>query len=307
MAINVTIRQIRIFIAVAKEESFTVAAGQLCLTQSTLTKAIRELENCTGIKLFERTTRKVALTNHGELFLPIAQRLLNDFDLSISNLCNQASGHSGTIRISSITALSTTLIPSVIKTMHTNYPELRIELQEDICSGVINRVATGEVDFGFCSNIEEIDSRLVAKKMLTARLGVIFPENQKWITDHISTDVLKTIKFIDGNQDVIISKIINSGSINKKTTNNIITQNLATQLSLVRAGVGPCIISALDATNPIASEFKFILIDNHDTFRDLYILHRKEDFIQPAVHTFLKELYHTLISFKFHKNVSIIK
>ena len=92
---NISLRHLRAFSAVAEAESFTAAARQLFLTQSTLTKTIRELEQEIGLALFERTTRKVVLTTQGNAFLPVARRLLNDFELLLSDLREKSAGSSG--------------------------------------------------------------------------------------------------------------------------------------------------------------------------------------------------------------------
>ena len=89
---NISIRHIRAFLAVARDGSFTRAAESLHLTQSTLTGTIKQLEEQAGLTLFDRTTRQVLLSGEGERFLPVAERLLSDFDTAMTDLRAVAEG-----------------------------------------------------------------------------------------------------------------------------------------------------------------------------------------------------------------------
>ena len=77
---NISLRQIRAFIVVARFSSFTRAADLLHLTQPALTVQIRQLEQALGVKLFDRNTRAVELTRIGRELLPVLERLLGEFD-----------------------------------------------------------------------------------------------------------------------------------------------------------------------------------------------------------------------------------
>jgi len=96
---NTSIRHIRAFLAVARDGSFTRAAESLHLTQSTLTGTIKQLEEQAGLTLFDRTTRQVLLSGEGERFLPVAERLLSDFDTAMTDLRAVAEQQQGQVGI----------------------------------------------------------------------------------------------------------------------------------------------------------------------------------------------------------------
>ena len=77
---NVTLRQLRAFVAVADAQHFTRAAERLVLSQSTVSTLVRELEDNLGLKLFDRHTRMLRLTHAGAELLPLARRALADLD-----------------------------------------------------------------------------------------------------------------------------------------------------------------------------------------------------------------------------------
>ena len=85
--LNVTLRHLRTFITVAEQGSFNGAAEKLSRTQPAITLAIKQLEEFIGLKLLERTTRQVSTTTEGQNFIPIAQRLVRDFDTAIYDHC----------------------------------------------------------------------------------------------------------------------------------------------------------------------------------------------------------------------------
>ena len=77
---NITSRQLRAFLLIARHESFSRAAEQMSITQSGISIIVRELESQLGFRLFERTTRKVKLTEFGSKFLPIVDRCLFELE-----------------------------------------------------------------------------------------------------------------------------------------------------------------------------------------------------------------------------------
>jgi DNA-binding transcriptional LysR family regulator len=93
---NITLRQLKAFQLTARYRSFSRAAEQLFITQSGMSVMVRELESQLGFPLFERTTRRVNLTEFGSRFLPVADRCLLDLEAAAINIRRAASD---TVRI----------------------------------------------------------------------------------------------------------------------------------------------------------------------------------------------------------------
>jgi DNA-binding transcriptional LysR family regulator len=87
---NVDLHQLRIFVAVARLGNFTRAAERLSLSQPSLSLHVRQLEQDLQVRLFDRSTRSVALTRAGDDFLPIAERLLDDFQSAVAAVTDLA-------------------------------------------------------------------------------------------------------------------------------------------------------------------------------------------------------------------------
>ena len=83
---NITSRQLKAFVLTARHESFSRAAEQMFISQSGLSIMMRELESQLGFRLFDRTTRKVKLTEFGSRFLPIATQCLSELEGAATNI-----------------------------------------------------------------------------------------------------------------------------------------------------------------------------------------------------------------------------
>src|SRR6185369_8249516 len=92
LAMNITTRQLKAFVLTARHQSFSRAAEELFITQSGMSVLVRELETQLGFRLFERTTRKVMLTDPGAMFLPVAERSLRELETAALHLSRAAAG-----------------------------------------------------------------------------------------------------------------------------------------------------------------------------------------------------------------------
>ncbi len=149
--LNITQRHLRTFVIVARYGSFNKAAEELSRTQPAITLAIKQLEEFVGLKLLDRTTRRVIPTAEGENFMPIAERLVRDFDTAISDLKATAERRIGNISIAIVPSVANQLLPPIIKTFSKNFPGINLLLNDDTARGVKQKVERNEVDFGIGS------------------------------------------------------------------------------------------------------------------------------------------------------------
>lgn len=148
---NVTLKQLRCFLAVADIGSFTAAALRLCMTQSALTATIQQMEEAVGLKLFDRTTRRVNLTDHAERFLPEAERVVNGFDSAVSDLLALAQGERGHIRIGAASSVIRQFLVPALPRFREAYPGITISLRNPAARQTERLVLEGEVDFAIDS------------------------------------------------------------------------------------------------------------------------------------------------------------
>ena len=150
------------FIAIAEQRSFSAAARVLGLSPSALSHAMRNMESRLNVRLFNRTTRSVALTEAGEQLLRRVRPALADLDDAVQEVTSARNRPSGTIRISSSEASAKQLVRHVLPGFLAQYPEIHIEFVVD--SRLVDIVAEG-----FDAGIRVLED--VPRDMIAIRFG----------------------------------------------------------------------------------------------------------------------------------------
>ncbi|OWT60179.1 LysR family transcriptional regulator [Candidimonas nitroreducens] len=157
-----TITNFRTFIEVAQAGGFSRAARKLGLATSVITKRVEQLEWQTRCKLFERSTRKLALTEHGHRLLPVAQRIVHDVDDALINARGHAQALQGLIRIKVPTSLTIVCMGDILSQFQEDHPNVDMDIvvidrpvnpvQEgfDIAVGMMPASYDGVFECGLC-------------------------------------------------------------------------------------------------------------------------------------------------------------
>lgn len=142
------IRHFQYFLEVARQGSFTKAAASLYITQPTISKMIRNMEEEWGVTLFHRQGKGIELTDAGRIMYQQAQHMVEAFDrvsAELGDLMNLKRGH---LRIGLPPMIGSSFFPVVIGQFHRKYPQITIQLIEDGAKKVEADVASGETDIG---------------------------------------------------------------------------------------------------------------------------------------------------------------
>lgn len=145
---NISLRQLRAFVAVAQSNGFSRAADLLALTQPAVSRNVTELEQALGVQLLHRTTREVELTEAGRLLHGNVTRVLEELDACLLEVRGLATLRKGRVRVASSPTLSANLLPQCIARCKSEYPDMDLKLLDRIQSDVLQSVRSGEVDFG---------------------------------------------------------------------------------------------------------------------------------------------------------------
>lgn len=146
MQINVTLRQLEAFVAVARTLSFSLAAQQVHLSQPALSATIRKLEDAIGARLFDRTTRTVALTSVGMEVLAIAENLLRELDDAFVGVRALVGGKRGRVAIAASPSLAAGFVPEVVATFQRTYPYIDLQVHDAVFGAAIELIRAGKVD-----------------------------------------------------------------------------------------------------------------------------------------------------------------
>lgn len=174
---DLTLKQLRAFVVVAEAGQFTRAAERLGLTQSAVSTLISQLEGNLGLRLFDRHTRLLRLTEAGTEMLPIARRAVGDINSIIENAQDLKRLGRGRVAIASGTLQAALLLPRLIHSFTTRYPNVDVSLHDVSERMTIELVRTGSVDLGLCT-IPDNDSEVVGLPAFTDTFLVVMrPEH----------------------------------------------------------------------------------------------------------------------------------
>jgi DNA-binding transcriptional LysR family regulator len=141
---------LRAFIAVAEELHFGRAAARLQISQSPLSQSIRALEAELGVRLLERTTRRVSLLPAGEAFLPRAREALAAATAAIDDARAAAAGELGRLAVGFTGSMTYALLPVLAKALRAQLPRLQLELHgEMLTPDQVDGLVSGRLDIGF--------------------------------------------------------------------------------------------------------------------------------------------------------------
>ncbi|MFK4752799.1 MULTISPECIES: LysR family transcriptional regulator [Oceanospirillaceae] len=143
-----TAKQLRAFLAVARTLSFAEASTQVHLSQPALSLAIKNLEDTLGGRLLSRTTRSVALTPEGQALLPIARRLMADWDNAEEQLQKRFALKLGQVAIAAMPSFAASLLPQALKVYRQRFPDVRVEVHDVVAEQVVSMVRSGRIEVG---------------------------------------------------------------------------------------------------------------------------------------------------------------
>ncbi len=155
------LKRIGVFTKVVQAQSFSEAARQLGVAKSAVSKQIRLLEEEIDVRLFNRSTRKLSLTEAGKMYYQHCEQIVNRAEIALEELHQYQNQPSGTLRISAPIPFGHAILLPVIKQLRDLYPQLNIDLQLD--DKVVNMVEQG-IDLTLRVGRLD-DSNLIAKKL----------------------------------------------------------------------------------------------------------------------------------------------
>ncbi len=148
-SLRIELRQWRQFVALAEELHFGRAAARLHMTQPPLTQAIAGLEAALGVRLFDRTQRRVQITPAGAALLPEVRDLLARAQALPELARAAAAGELGRLRLAFVSTVGFELLPRWVRAFREQWPQVALELIEATGDVQLELLARGEVDAGF--------------------------------------------------------------------------------------------------------------------------------------------------------------
>jgi DNA-binding transcriptional LysR family regulator len=168
------LRQLRYFVAVAEESSFTRAATRLMISQQSLSQQISALERILGARLLDRDSRGTRLTDIGALFLPEARAVLDRADEAVAAVRRVVRGESGRLRLAFLTTTANHLLPPVVRVARQRLPGLELSTEETTIGRLVEGLFEGRYDLAF-TRPPQVPG-LAARTIATEQVCAVVPE-----------------------------------------------------------------------------------------------------------------------------------
>lgn len=143
-----SLRQLEAFAAVADQRSFSAAAERLGLTAQAVSQLVAELEAVLGFRLFDRTTRRVALSSAGRHYLASAQTVLRHAQAAEAAAADVRHRAAGLVNIGAPMVLASHALPAAIRAFSTERPKVAVRVRDLAVDALVDAVAAGDVDLG---------------------------------------------------------------------------------------------------------------------------------------------------------------
>ena len=302
MSLPFTLQQLRILKAVASEKSFTRAAEILFVSQPSLSKQIKTLENRLGILLFNRENNTITLTEAGKVFLQYSERILALCEESCRALNDVKNGDRGNLTVGASQTIGTYLMPRVLALFAQNYPQINIKVQVDSTRVIAKNVVNREIDIAVVGGDvpEELKKNLEIENFVEDELILIVPKSHPFaLKKHkkINKDDLYHLNFITLNSTSTIRKFIDNiliqNDIETKQFNIIMQLNSIEGIkTAVSLGLGAAFVSSSAIEKEIKLKtVEIITIENIKITRRLSIITNRQCYKSKALEFFHNELW----------------
>ncbi|CAN7646758.1 LysR family transcriptional regulator [Caballeronia sp. LjRoot34] len=245
-ASGVSLQQLRLFVILAQHRSFTQAGNALGVTQSAASRSIRELEDLLEMRLFDRTTRQVALTDTGRALLPRIALLVDELEVALRFGRQVSTAENGVVSIASSSSLVASVLPALLSSCRASYPNIALTLHDAPQGKVLELVRAGDADMGLLtgslddSNPDDICD-LSTQTLFSESLHAILPARHT-LASHATVrwrDLSGASLFLldddAGSFDVIARALDEHGASNVRLQR--LTQ-VASVVQMVAAGLG---------------------------------------------------------------------
>ncbi len=294
-----TLQQLRILKAVATEKNFTKAAEVLYLSQPSLSKQIKTLEQNLDILLINRENNKISLTENGKVFLQYSERILALCEESCRALIDLKNGDRGNLTVGASQTIGTYLMPRVLALFAQNYPQIDLKVQVNSTRLIANNVLNREIDLAVVGGEipDEVKGNLTVKHFVEDELSLIISKSHPFAKKKkISKENLYYLNFITLNSNSTIRKFIDNVLIQ----NEIETKQLKIVMQFnsiegiktaVSLGLGAAFVSSSAIEKEIELKTLEVLkIENIRITRTLSIISNPECYKSKAFNLFYNEL-----------------
>lgn len=285
---QLSIRNLKVFVAVCQEKNVTKAAKQLDMSQPAASLAIREMEQYTGTTLFERDGRGIRLTKAAKHFYPMVQQLLKIYSEIEYEMIKWSS--TSNVHIGSSISIGACILPSIIWKYNQNYPDIEVKVSINSSEIIEQAILDGSLDIALIEgsiHSDKIVSECFLKDELVAICGMFHPLAGK---TQVPLDHLRNESFLFREKNSGTRELIESVFSQKDFFIEPIWESTSTAalINAVAQGIGISILPKKMLQDQLDRHKIFSFsIDGIDLSRNYYVIYQKKRFITAPVENFL--------------------
>jgi DNA-binding transcriptional LysR family regulator len=284
-----TLRHLKIFITVCETGGITLAAKKLFLAQPSVSLAIKELEENYGVRLFDRISRRLYITETGKRFLEYASHIVTLFEKMESEIKNW--DLIGILRIGSSITVGNYLLPQYIKKFKKQYPKNQIYVKIDNSSVIEQSVMANDIDIGLIEGVVHYP-QIVSNRIMYDELVLVCGEKHPLsIKDSINVKELKNLDFIlrekgSGSRELFDSMMLLHNleiePIGESVSNQAIIHSMYEGFGL---SVLPKLIVKDDIDRGLLHQ---IIINDITLSRELTLIYHQNKYLSKSANEFMK-------------------
>lgn len=285
---KITIKQMQQFLAVAELGSFSRASKRLGTAQPALSQAIRDLESELSVRLFDRTTRRVELTDAGREFQNSATKVVEELQHAVEGVHMLAERRRGRLRIAAPPLLASVVLPQAIAEFQKRYPGITVQLADVGTEQIVESVRNGKADCGlgtFSPAEDGIERLSLVRDSLMLFCDQRSPFNGKISVQwrDLEDQPLITLTRESGIR-LLVEVGFEAAEIALKPTFEV--SQVTTAIALVEAGLGVAVLPTYALAAARHRKVTGKLLTEPNISRDVVMIHATGRSISPAVSAF---------------------
>lgn len=276
MQMNVSTRQLRAFLALAEQRSFTRAAALSHLSQPAFSALIKALEDDLGQRLFDRSTRHVELSTEGREFELAARRVLAEFENALEGARDQVARRRGRVAIALLPSLAAGWLPQLLAEFRALYPGIELAVSDVLSEACITQVQAGKADFALAATRAETPE-LSAELFCSDDFHLVCPVGHPLLTAKtLRPEDLAVHPFVHLSRTSSVRQYLDAAvhPLQMKTLMEV--DQLATVMGMVRAGLGISVVPALSLFHFQQGEIATRPLPWEGLTRRIYLVRRRD-------------------------------
>ncbi|MFC7556331.1 LysR family transcriptional regulator [Pseudoroseomonas wenyumeiae] len=236
---DISLRSLQAFVAVARYRSFSRAAGLLHRTQPALTVQVRRLEEALGLRLLDRLPRGAEPTAAGSELARTLEPLLRDLEHALDVARGTASRRAGTVRLAAVPSVASGLLPAAIALLQERHPTLQVRLQEAVTGRVQAMVRADLAETGIASRPED-GSDLEAEPLFQDRIVAVMPAGHRLASGPVTLERIAAEPLLLMETDTSVDRLLSDAFAARRLSLTVRQRavHAATLINMARAGLG---------------------------------------------------------------------